>query len=76
MHIFTSFRQKEKRVTEDEMFAWHHRFNGHKPGQTPGDGEGHRSLAYCSPRGHKESDTTWQLNSNNNPYKNPTGGYY
>ena len=24
MHIFTSFRQKEKRVTEDEMFAWHH----------------------------------------------------
>ena len=30
----------QKRVTEDEMVGWHHQFNGHKLGQTPGDGEG------------------------------------
>ena len=29
-----------------------------------GDGEGQRSLAYCSPWGHEESDTTWQPNNN------------
>ena len=28
--------------------------------------EGRGSLACCSPRGHKESDTTEQLNKNNN----------
>ena len=27
----------------------------------PGDSEGHRRLACCSPRGHKESDMTEQL---------------
>ena len=31
--------------------------------QTLGDGEGQGSLACCSPRGHKESDTTYQLNN-------------
>ena len=35
-------------------------------GQAPGDGEGQGSLACCSPGGHKESDTTEQLNSNHN----------
>ena len=39
------------------------RFSGHELGQTPGDGEGQGSLACCSPRGHKESDTTWWLNN-------------
>ena len=29
-----------------------------------GDSEGEGSLACCSPWGHKESDMTWQLNSN------------
>ena len=29
--------------------------------QAPGVGDGHRSLACCSPRGCKESDTTNQL---------------
>ena len=29
--------------------------------QAPGVGDGHRSLACCSPRGRKESDTTNQL---------------
>ena len=34
------WRQKEKRVTEEEMVGWHHWFNGHELGQTLGDGEG------------------------------------
>ena len=42
------------------MVGWYHQFNGHE--QTPGDGEGQRGLAFCSPWGRKESDTTWQLN--------------
>ena len=33
--------------------------------QTPGDSEGQGSLVCCSPWGHKESDTTEQLNNNN-----------
>ena len=32
--------------------------------QPPGDGEGQGSLACCSPRGHKELETTKRLNSN------------
>ena len=47
----------------DEMVGWHHRLNGHEFEQTPGDGEGQRSLACCSPWGRKESDTTVRLNS-------------
>ena len=50
-------------VTEDEMVGWHHRFNGHELGQTPGDGEGQGSLVCCSLWGHKELDTIWQLNN-------------
>ena len=52
-------RQKEKRVTEDEMVGWHRQFNGHELGQTPGDGEGQGGLACCSPWGCKELDMTW-----------------
>ena len=52
-------------MTEDEMVGWHHRLNGHEFEQAPGDGEGQRSLACCSPWGHKESDTTERLNNNN-----------
>ena len=55
--------QEEKGTTEDEMVGWHHQLNGHELGQTPRDSEGHRSLACCSPRGHKQLDTTWQLNN-------------
>ena len=33
-------------------------FNQHEFEQTPGDGEGQGSLACCSSRGGKESDTT------------------
>ena len=59
------WRQK-KRVTEDEMVGYHHRFNGHELEQTSGNGEGQGSLACCSPWGCKESNTTWGLNNNNN----------
>ena len=44
-------------MTEDEMVGWYHQLNGHEFKQTPGDGEGQRSLACCRPWGRKESDT-------------------
>ena len=44
------------------MIGWHHRLNEHGFEQTLGDCEGQGSLACCSPWGHKESDTTQQLN--------------
>ena len=49
-------------MTEDEMVGWHHRFNGHEFGWTPGVGDGHGSLACCGSWGHKELDTTERLN--------------
>ena len=56
--------RRNKRVTEDEMVGWHHRFNGHEFGQTLGGTEGQGSLVCCSLWGHKESDTTWGLSNN------------
>ena len=50
--------QEEKGMTEDEMVGWHHRLNGHEFEQAPGNGERQGSLACCSRRGSKESDTT------------------
>ena len=50
-------------MTEDEMVGWHHRLDGHEFEQTLGGGEGQGSLVGCSPRGHKELNTTEQLNS-------------
>jgi len=50
-------------MTEDEMVGWHHRLDGHEFEQALGDGEGQRSLEWCSPWGRKESDTTEQLNN-------------
>ena len=44
-------------MTEDEMIGWDHQLNGHEFEQTLGD-RGQRSLACCSPWGHKEPDTT------------------
>ena len=58
--------QKETGVVKDEMVGWHHRLNGHEFEQTSENGEGQGSLACCSPRGHKESDVTEQLNNNSN----------
>ena len=52
-------------MTENEMAGWHHQLNGHEFDQASGDGERQGSLACCSPWGHKESDTTEQLNTNN-----------
>ena len=54
----TDWRQEEKGMTEDEMVGWHHRLNGHEFEQALGVGDGQGSLACCSPRGRKESDTT------------------
>ena len=48
----------EKGATEDEMVGWHHLLNGHEFEQILVDSEGQGSLACCSPRGHKELDTT------------------
>ena len=44
---------------------WHHRLNGDEFEQAPGVGDGQGSLSCSSPWGHKESDITEQLNSNN-----------
>ena len=52
-------------MTEDEMVGWHHRLNGHEFEQASGNGEGLGGLACHSPRGHKESDMTEQVNNNN-----------
>jgi len=52
----------KKGMTEDEMVVWHHRLDGHYFEQAPGVGDGQGSLACCSPWGHKEWDTSEQLN--------------
>ena len=43
------WRQEEKGTTEDKMFGWYHRLNGHEFEQTPGDSEGQGSLTCFSP---------------------------
>ena len=54
--------RQEKGMTEDEMVGWHLWLNGHELEQAPGVGDGQGGMACCSPRGHKESDTTERLN--------------
>ena len=51
-------------MTEDEMVGWHHQLSGPEFEQTPGIGERQGSLACYSPWGHKEWETTEQLNNN------------
>ena len=58
-------RQEERGAMENEMVGWHHWLDGHEFEQTPGDSEGQGSRARRSPRGCKELDMTYQLNSNN-----------
>ena len=53
---------QEKGTTEDEMAEWHHWLDGHESEWTPGVGDGQGDLVCCDSRGHKESDTTEQLN--------------
>ena len=45
-------------MIEDEMVGLHPGLNAHELEKTLGDGEGQGSLAYSSPWGRKESDTT------------------
>ena len=50
-------------MTEDEMTGWSHQLDGHESERTPGVGDGGKGgLACCDSWGHKESDTTEQLN--------------
>ena len=53
---------QEKGTTEDEMAGWHHRLHAHKFGWTPGVSDGQGGLECSDSWGHKESDTTKQLN--------------
>ena len=50
-------------MTEDKMVGRRYQLNGHEFEQALGDGVGQGRLACCSPRGHKESDTTERLNN-------------
>ena len=54
--------QEEKGATEDEMAGWHHGLDGCESEWTPGVGDGQGGLACCNSWGHKEPDTTEQLN--------------
>ena len=51
-------------MTQDEMVGWHHQLKECEFEQALGGGEGQEDLVCCSPWGHKESDTTEQLNNN------------
>ena len=53
--------RQEKGTTENEVVGWHHQLDGHEFEQALEDGEGHGSLACCSPWGHKALDTTEQV---------------
>ena len=56
------WKQGEKGTTEDEVVGWYHKLDGHEFEQALGGGDGQGNLVCCSPWGHKESDTTEQLN--------------
>ena len=55
--------QEKKGTTNDKMVECHQWLNEHEFEQALGDGEGQRSLVYCSPWGCKESDMTEQLSN-------------
>ena len=56
--------EDRRRRGRQRTVGWHHQPYGHEFVQTLGDSKGQGSLACCSPRGHKESDTTERLNNN------------
>ena len=62
--MLRKIRREEKGTTEDEMLGRHHRLDGQELEHALGDGERQGSLASCSPRDHKESDTIERLKSN------------
>ena len=49
-------------MPEDEMAGWYHRLDGREFEQALAVGDGQGGLACYSPWGHKELDTTQQLN--------------
>ena len=49
-------------MTKDKMVRWHHGLNGHEFEHAVGVGDRQGTLACCSPRSRKESDTTERLN--------------
>ena len=51
-------------MTEDEMFGWHHRLNGHEFEQALKMVKDREAWMLRS-RGHKESDMTEQLSNKN-----------
>ena len=55
-------RQKEKRVAEDETAWWYYQLSGHEFAQIAGAGRRKRSLACCSPPGHRVTRVTQGLN--------------
>ena len=54
--------QEEKGTTQDEMAGWHHWLIGHESEWTLWVGDGQGGLACRDSSGHKESDTTDQMN--------------
>ena len=56
------WRQEEKGITVDKMVGLYHWLDGCEFEQALGVGDGQGSLAFHSPLGCKESDTTEQLN--------------
>ena len=47
--------KQKKGMTEDEVFGWHHRLDGHESEQAPGVGSGQGGLASFSPWGHSQT---------------------
>ena len=73
--VFIPILKKGNAKVFKEMVGQYHRLSGHKFEQTLEDSEGQRSLVCCSPWGHKELDTTQQLNKNKYCILNPAGVY-
>ena len=46
----------------DEMVGWHHQLDRHQFEHGPGVGDGQGGLSCCDSWGHKQLDTTEQLN--------------
>ena len=55
---------EEKGMAENKMVGWNQWFNRHEFEQALGNGGGQESLVCCNPWGHKELDTTEQLDNN------------
>ena len=56
--------RQEKGTIADEMVGWDHQLDGHEFEQALGVDDRRGSPVCCSPRGHKESDTTEWLELN------------